>query len=84
MLLGSEGLAGHRDDVRFVQQAGSQFHGGLRSRLAEIGAHVGIDVEGALRLGAGDAGDLRQAAEDAVAQSKVVGAHLGRRTPASR
>jgi hypothetical protein len=83
VLGGAECLAGHGDDVRLVQQAVASSVG-ADAAFADEGADVGVDVEGALGLGAGDAGNLGQLGEHVVAQLDELGAELGRRTPASR
>ena len=45
--------------------------------LPKKALHVGVDVEGAFRDGAGEAGDGLEAVEDRLAKLDVVGAHLG-------
>ena len=57
---GAEGLAGHGDHVGLVQQARGQLGCGVDAALAEKGGDVGVDVERAFGLGAGDAGNLGQ------------------------
>ena len=74
---GAEGLAGHGDHMGLVEQAGSQLGRGFDAALAQKGRDVGIDVERALGLGAGDAGNRGQLGQHVIAQVDELGAELG-------
>src|SRR6266568_9440945 len=76
VLSGTEGLAGDSDHVSLVEQARGQLSGGANASLAQKGRDVRVDVESALGLGAGDAGELAQLGQHVVPQINEFGTEL--------
>ena len=69
MLTGSEGFAGHCDDMAFVQEAGGEFGGGADALFAKVSRDVGIHIKRALGPGASHAGDFGELGQHVVAQA---------------
>src|ERR1700675_710119 len=71
-----EALARNGDHARLSQQPPGNVRSRLDSAAPEVAGDVGIGIERAFRLGAGDSRDPAQAGDNLVAQPDVVGAHL--------
>src|ERR1051326_4568933 len=74
VLRSPEGFTGNDGDVRLREQAFGKLHGGVDA-VAEADGDVRIGVEGAARLGDGDAGNGAQSSDDIIAPLLIFGEH---------